>query len=206
VGASHLRQLRRDGQTVRQQRRRQEKAAAGVRKRLAQGLKLDTDDDTQAEGLDLVYARDITAKASEKGDDDGRGDVAFAAAAGSLPKGLVKKIGELVLSDEAARVVAGAKLIEALERVDPALTKRIEPHVLAEAHEIIDIVESDIDWSEAVRLARESIDVAAGEREQRSQRFAEQSDPGWVGRTLDETLGVKIGGVKDGATADAPRR
>jgi hypothetical protein len=193
VGASHLRQLRHESQTVRQQRRRQEKASAIVRRRLAQGLKLDADDEAQAEGLDLVYLRDAASTSGEGS------DVAFAAAAGVLPTGLNKKIGDLVLSDEDERVVAGVKLVQTLERIDPALTKRVDRHVLDEAHEVMDIVESGIDWTEAVRLARERVDVPGTERERRSQQFAEQSDPGWVGRALGEALGLKPGSAEDGS-------
>jgi hypothetical protein len=185
VGAPHLRRLRQDGHAVRQRRRGQERASANVRKRFAQGLKLDADDDAQVEGLDLVYARDATSTSGEAS------DVGFAAAAGMLPKGLIKKIGDLVLSDDDERVAAGAKLVQAIEGIDAALTKRLDPHILDEAHEIIDIVEAGIDWIEAARLARERVDVSASERERRAQQFAQQFDPEWVTRTLEDALELK---------------
>lgn len=198
VGGPHARQLRRDIRDVRKQQRQHEKAATAARARLGAGLKLDPESTAHADGADLVYARDIADSGAE---DDGERDVAFAAAAGILPKTLVKKIGGLVLSDDASRVIAGAKLIQALERVDPALTKRIDRHVLAEAREIIDIVESGVDWSEAVRLARESIDVPEGERGRRAQQFAAQSDAHSIGRMLDDVLDARISGIEDDADA-----
>jgi hypothetical protein len=197
AAVSHRRRLRVDGHAARQKRERQEKAATVVRKRLAEGLEPGSDGEA---GVDLVYTRDVAAKS---GDVDARGDVAFTIAAGVLPRQFANKIRELVMSDESASVIAGTKLITMLERINPALTKRVERHVLREAHEIIDIVESGIDWPEAVRLARESVDVSDSEREALFRQFAEQSDHGWAAQALADVL--KAERDADNPTAGAAR-
>lgn len=196
VGGPQARQLRRDIRDVRKQQIHREKAAATARGRLSAGLKLDPTNAAHADGADLMYARDM---ADREGDEEQKRDrdVAFAAVAGLLPKTLVKAIHDLVLADDDARVIAGVKLIQALERVDPALTKPVDRHVLGEAHEIIDIVESGVEWSEAVRMTRESADVPARERNKRAGDFASQSDATGLFEALSEVLGERIGSVAD---------
>jgi hypothetical protein len=190
IGGRHARQLRGDIRDARKVVSKREKFARAVRERLSAGSKLDPKSDADAEGLDIVYARDVTGGAND--DAQRQRDVSFAAAAGMLPRTLAKAIGNLVLGDDTARVIEGVKLIQALERVDGALTETLDRHVLQEAHEILDIVESGVDWHEAVRMSRDN-DVSAPERDRRAPEFVKHLDIERVFDVLGEALGLDAG-------------
>jgi hypothetical protein len=204
IGGSLARQLRRDIRDVRKTQRHREKAAATVRGRLAGGLKLDPENEEQADGADIVYTRDL-ARSGRDQEQDRERDVAFTAVAGILPRTLARTINDLVLADDASRVIAGVKLVQALESIDSALTARVDRHVLGEAHEIVDIAESGVDWHEAVRLSRESIDVPVRERERRTQQFAGRAGGG-IFDTLNDVLGVKVSSVEGRAETGTTRQ
>jgi hypothetical protein len=206
LSATHGKRLRKEGEAARAERKRLEKAGATVRERLAAGKKLEPDHANDVDGVDVHYeahARNRTVPA----DDDGasEADVAFTATAGILPKALAAKITALVRADEPARVVAGVKLIDALERVDAALTKRLDRHVLEEAHDVIELNKAGVEWTEAVRVVRAGIDLPARERERRAQTFEREADGKQIADAIAKALGVEVRGLRDDGAAKVSR-
>lgn len=192
AGGAHARELVRDIRGARRDERRRQKLATLVRSRLVTGQKLDPDSEAHGEGLDLFYAQEAQQRGAPGSEDDEaiERDVGLSVRAGLLPKTLVKTINEMVLGDDDGRVIVGVKMIEALERADEALTRPLRREALAEAHEILDIVRSGVDWREAVRLARESTDADPAQRHVRDEAFARQAAAFDLPKAIAEALGV----------------
>lgn len=200
AGGAHARELVRDIRGARREERRRQKSAALVRSRLVAGQKLDAHNEAHAEGLDGLYAQEVERRGAQDGDDEEaiRRDVGLSLSASLLPKRLVKAINEMVLGDDDARVIVGVKMIASLERADEALTRSLDREAVAEAHEVLDIVRSGVDWREAVRLARESTDADPAQRHVRDEAFVRQAAASDLPQAIAEALGLPDDEVPSG--------
>lgn len=207
LSPTHRKRVLKESEEARSARKRLDRAGGEVRERLASGKTLDPDDANDIEGVDVHYEAYARGRAGDADGEDGEreADVAFTATAGILPKALMKKITAFIQSDVPTRVVAGVKLIDALERVDRALTKRLDRHVVEEAHDVIDLAQAGIAWEEAVRIVRAGIDLPAPERARRAQTFERETDGAQLAGAIGEALGVSIKGLTDGRGTMIPQ-
>lgn len=197
VGRAHRRSLRDKAKEARAERRRRDASVIATRERLAAGKAMDPDDPSDVDALDAYFDHAVRVRGG--GAELGERDVALAAAAGVLPKSLARKIAVLVQSEDVSEAGAGARLIEELEKVDARLTKRLDPHVLRDAHDVIELAQAGVDWGEAVRLARQGTETAASERGRRAKAFTENAGGAAIVDAISKALGAEIAAVNDAA-------
>ncbi len=193
LGPAATRALRRQSKAAAKTVARRKATVAAVRDRLARGEPMG---DLDEEGIDGAYAAlHPVARVGNEGRD--RADVAFAAAAGTLPAPVVRRIVADMKSGDAARAMRAATFVVALEEKDAGLVARLPKTVVREAHQLAAAGRAGFSDTDAANALSTAADVDVPDRDRRTQEFDRTVDGAALARAIEHAFAVKAEGIAD---------